>query len=157
MMHSDFLPTAANNRAFIVVASVPFPRRQNNGRVHRGGPAEGQWHVMGKVEIRPGVWMAYEDHWCGEPWTVPQTVVMIHGNSESSCAWTCWVPHLARHYRVVRPDLPGFGASPEPADSAGSCAVSARRPAPPSMAGAPRNWPVTSGAFSTPSTSRTAI
>ena len=70
---------------------------------------------MGKVEIRPGVWMAYEDHWFGEPWAVPETVVMIHGNSESSRAWTCWVPHLARHYRVVRPDLPGFGASPEPA------------------------------------------
>ena len=54
---------------------------------------------MGKVEIRPGVWMAYEDHWFGEPWTAPETVVMIHGNSESSRAWTCWVPHLARHYR----------------------------------------------------------
>ena len=81
---------------------------------------------MGKVEIRPGVWMAYEDHWFGEPWTVPETVVMIHGNSESSRAWTCWVPHLARHYRVVRPDLPGFGASPEPADygwSAGELAA----------------------------------
>ena len=71
---------------------------------------------MGKVEIRPGVWMAYEDHWFGEPWTVPETAVMIHGNSESSRAWTCWVPQLARHYRVVRPDLPGFGASPEPAE-----------------------------------------
>ena len=47
---------------------------------------------MGKVEIRPGVWMAYEDHWFGEPWTVPETVVMVHGNSESSRAWTCWVP-----------------------------------------------------------------
>jgi pimeloyl-ACP methyl ester carboxylesterase len=61
-----------------------------------------------------------------EPWTVPETVVMIHGNSESSRAWTCWVPHLARHYRVVRPDLPGFGASPEPADygwSAGELAA----------------------------------
>ena len=81
---------------------------------------------MGKVEIRPGVWMAYEDHWFGEPWTVPETVVMVHGNSESSRAWTCWVPHLARHYRVVRPDLPGFGASPEPADygwSAGELAA----------------------------------
>jgi 3-oxoadipate enol-lactonase len=67
-----------------------------------------------RVEIRPGVWMAYEDHWFGEPWTVPETVVMVHGNSESSRAWTCWVPHLARHYRVVRPDLPGYGQSPEP-------------------------------------------
>jgi 3-oxoadipate enol-lactonase len=77
---------------------------------------------MGKVEIRPGVWMAYEDHSFGEPWTAPETVVMIHGNSESSRAWTCWVPHLARHYRVVRPDLPGFGASPEPADYGWSAA-----------------------------------
>jgi pimeloyl-ACP methyl ester carboxylesterase len=60
--------------------------------------------------------MAYEDHWFGEPWITPETVVMIHGNSESSRAWNPWVPHLARHHRVVRPDLPGFGASPLPAD-----------------------------------------
>jgi 3-oxoadipate enol-lactonase len=69
---------------------------------------------MHKVEIRPGVWMAYEDDWFGEPWTTPETVVMVHGNSESSRAWTTWVPHLAGKYRVIRPDLPGFGASSEP-------------------------------------------
>jgi 3-oxoadipate enol-lactonase len=69
---------------------------------------------MQKVEIRPGAWMAYEDHWFGPPWTTPETVVMIHGNSESSRAWTPWVPHLAGKYRVLRPDLPGFGASDEP-------------------------------------------
>ena len=69
---------------------------------------------MPKVEIRPGVEMAYEDHWFGKPWNVPQTVVMVHGNSESSRAWTPWVPHLSGKYRVVRPDLPGFGASAEP-------------------------------------------
>jgi 3-oxoadipate enol-lactonase len=69
---------------------------------------------MRELEIRPGVWIAYEDHWFGEPWTIPETVVMVHGNSESSRAWACWVPHFARTYRVVRPDLPGFGASPAP-------------------------------------------
>jgi 3-oxoadipate enol-lactonase len=69
---------------------------------------------MQKVEIRPDVWMAYEDHWFGRPWTHPETVVMIHGNAESSRAWTPWVPHLAGKYRVLRPDLPGFGASTEP-------------------------------------------
>src|SRR5262249_15689423 len=70
--------------------------------------------------------MAYEDHWFGEPWTVPQTVVMVHGNSESSRAWAPWVPHLSGKYRVVRPDLPGFGASPVPKDyswSAGELAA----------------------------------
>ncbi len=69
---------------------------------------------MEKAEIRPGVWMAYEDHWFGPPWTTPETVVMIHGNSESSRAWASWVPHLSGKYRVLRPDLPGFGASTEP-------------------------------------------
>src|SRR5262245_16213104 len=69
---------------------------------------------MHKVEIRPGVIMAYEDDWFGPPWTTPEIVVMVHGNSESSRAWTCWVPHLAGTYRVIRIDLPGFGASSEP-------------------------------------------
>jgi 3-oxoadipate enol-lactonase len=70
---------------------------------------------MPEVEIRPGVRMAYEDHWFGKPWTTPETVVMVHGNCESSRAWTPWVPHLAGQCRVIRPDLPGFGASPVPA------------------------------------------
>jgi 3-oxoadipate enol-lactonase len=77
---------------------------------------------MQKAEIRPGVWMAYEDHWFGPPWSTPETVVMIHGNSESSRAWTQWVPYLAGRYRVVRPDLPGFGASTEPPDYGWSAA-----------------------------------
>jgi 3-oxoadipate enol-lactonase len=71
---------------------------------------------MPQVEIRSGERMAYEEHWFGAPWTSPETVVMVHGNSESARAWTPWVPHLAGKYRVIRPDLPGFGASPEPAE-----------------------------------------
>src|SRR5262245_23851731 len=69
---------------------------------------------MHKVAIRPDVWMAYEDHWFGPPWTQPQTVVFVHGNSASAQAWTCWVPHFSGRYRVIRLDLPGFGASSEP-------------------------------------------
>src|SRR5262245_18428174 len=69
---------------------------------------------MQKLEVRPGVWMAYEDHWFGEPWLTPGPVVMMHGNAEYSKAWARWVPHLAGHYRIIRPDMPGFGASPEP-------------------------------------------
>ena len=70
---------------------------------------------MPAIEIRPAVSLAYEDHWFGDPWTVPETVVMVHGNAESSRAWTGFVPHLARRYRVIRPDMPGFGASLAPA------------------------------------------
>jgi 3-oxoadipate enol-lactonase len=69
---------------------------------------------MKTLEIRPDLTLAYEDQCFVEPWSAPQTMVMVHGNAESSRAWTCWVPHLARKYRVVRPDMPGFGASSAP-------------------------------------------
>src|SRR4029079_15834546 len=55
---------------------------------------------MRQVTIRPEVWMAYEDHWFGEPWTTPETVVMVHRNSESSRACICSVPPRETHYRV---------------------------------------------------------
>ncbi len=46
-----------------------------------------------------------------DPWCKPQTIVLMHGLGESSAVWYGWVPQLARDYRVVRPDLRGFGAS----------------------------------------------
>jgi pimeloyl-ACP methyl ester carboxylesterase len=71
---------------------------------------------MHRVEIRPRLWMAYEDDWYGKPWTVPEIVVLVHGNAESARAWTAWVPLLAASYRVIRLDMPGFGASTVPED-----------------------------------------
>ena len=56
-----------------------------------------------------------DDH--TDPWTRPETVVLIHGFTECTEAWRCWVPHFSRHYRVVRYDLRGFGETgPVPAD-----------------------------------------
>lgn len=46
-----------------------------------------------------------------DPWRRPDTVLMVHGLAESGEAWRAWVPQLARHYRVVRIDLRGFGRS----------------------------------------------
>ena len=46
-----------------------------------------------------------------DPWRAADTVLMLHGNAESGLAWYGWVPTLARHYRVVRPDMRGFGQS----------------------------------------------
>lgn len=46
-----------------------------------------------------------------DPWRQPETILMLHGNAESGLAWYAWVPHLARRYRVVRPDMRGFGES----------------------------------------------
>jgi len=52
-----------------------------------------------------------------DPWRTPETILALHGNAESGLAWYAWMPHLARRYRVVRPDMRGFGQStPMPRD-----------------------------------------
>jgi 3-oxoadipate enol-lactonase len=69
---------------------------------------------MPVVDIRPGLSIAYQDDCFAAPWSKPGTVLLVHGNSESSRAWTQWVPYLAGRYRVIRIDMPGFGASTAP-------------------------------------------
>ena len=56
----------------------------------------------------------FRDDWFGEPWHKPDAVVLIHGALESGIVWYAWIPTLAKHYRVVRPDLPGCGLSSVP-------------------------------------------
>lgn len=53
----------------------------------------------------------YREDWLGEPWRKPESVVLIHGNDESSREWYAWVPRMAQQYRLIRPDLPGLGHS----------------------------------------------
>jgi 3-oxoadipate enol-lactonase len=61
--------------------------------------------------------MHYEVDDFTDPWRRPETILLLHGNAESGRAWYGWVPSLARQYRVVRPDMRGFGAStPMPRD-----------------------------------------
>jgi pimeloyl-ACP methyl ester carboxylesterase len=61
--------------------------------------------------------MYYEVDDFTDPWTEPETILMLHGNCESGAAWYGWVPHLARRFRVVRPDMRGHGRStPMPRD-----------------------------------------
>jgi 3-oxoadipate enol-lactonase len=72
---------------------------------------------MPQFQPTPDLDMHYRVDDFTDPWRTPQTVLMLHGNAESSLAWYAWVPNLARRYRVVRPDMRGFGAStPMPAD-----------------------------------------
>ena len=69
------------------------------------------------VRIPPDLDLRYLVDDFTDPWREPATVLMLHGNAESSAAWYAWVPTLARHFRVVRPDMRGFGAStPMPRD-----------------------------------------
>jgi 3-oxoadipate enol-lactonase len=46
-----------------------------------------------------------------DPWTTAPWVVLMHGVAENSDAWYGWIPHIARHYRVLRFDVRGFGRS----------------------------------------------
>lgn len=39
-----------------------------------------------------------------DSWTKPETVLLLHGNAESSLAWYAWVPHPARHNRPTGSD-----------------------------------------------------
>jgi 3-oxoadipate enol-lactonase len=57
----------------------------------------------------------YRDDWFGEPWRKPEAAVLIHGNDESSIVWFGWVPRMGQEFRLIRPDLPGFGRSRIPA------------------------------------------
>src|SRR5690606_41342052 len=50
------------------------------------------------------------DQGAGEP------VVLVHDTPSSSNEWRYIIPTLAAHYRVLAPDLLGFGASSRPAD-----------------------------------------
>src|SRR3989304_5365632 len=48
-----------------------------------------------------------DDH--TDPWTSPETVLFVHGFTESTEAWRAWVPHFSRGYRVGRIAQRGFG------------------------------------------------
>ena len=54
-------------------------------------------------------------HYCSDdftdPWKPSATVVLVHPGMGSALRLYAWVPHLARDYRVIRPDIRGHGRS----------------------------------------------
>lgn len=72
---------------------------------------------MPTMRLSPGVDLFYQIDEFTDPWRAAETVFLLHGNAESGEAWRAWIPHLGRRYRIVRPDLRGFGKStPMPED-----------------------------------------
>ena len=69
---------------------------------------------MPTLTIEHQVSLSYEDHCFADPWTEPETIVLIHGNGDSAESWYAWVPELSGRFRVIRPDLRGFGKSSVP-------------------------------------------
>jgi pimeloyl-ACP methyl ester carboxylesterase len=72
---------------------------------------------MPTLRVSPELEMFYTVDDYTDPWSAPEAVLLLHGNCESGLAWYRWVPQLARRYRVVRPDMRGYGRStPMPRD-----------------------------------------
>src|SRR5690606_3635800 len=62
-------------------------------------------------DLPPDLRLFYKvDDWT-DAWTRPETILLVHGFTESTEAWHGWISHLARRYRVIRVDLRGFGQS----------------------------------------------
>ncbi len=66
---------------------------------------------MPLLRLSPDFELNYRTDDFTDPWRASDAMLMIHGNNESGAAWYGWVPHLARKYRIVRPDMRGFGES----------------------------------------------
>lgn len=69
---------------------------------------------MQSFEASDGVRLAYVVDDYTDPWTTPETLIILHAAMGSSRRLYAWVPILARDFRVVRPDLRGHGASQVP-------------------------------------------
>lgn len=47
---------------------------------------------MSDFQLATGYTMHYEEEDFTDPWTAPETVLLLHGNCESGLAWFGWVP-----------------------------------------------------------------
>ena len=63
---------------------------------------------------RDGMKISYYVDDFTDPWTKPDTVLLLHAAMGNAQRWFKWVPRLVRQYRVVRMELRGHGASQMP-------------------------------------------
>jgi pimeloyl-ACP methyl ester carboxylesterase len=99
----------------VAAASDLMPTRMaaQSATMDAGGCDE---KAVPSVSLSPGLQMHYRVDWLGAPWAKPETVLFIHGNLESGEVWYGWVPRMGQRFRLLRPDLPGFGLSTVPAN-----------------------------------------
>jgi pimeloyl-ACP methyl ester carboxylesterase len=79
-------------------------------------PEDGGERGGSVASLRPGLQMFYKDEWFGAPWLDAEPVVFLHGNLETNAIWYGWVPRMAQRFRLLLPDLPGYGRSTVPSD-----------------------------------------
>lgn len=69
---------------------------------------------MPMMETRDGLEVAYYEYDFTDPWTRPDTILLLHAAMGSTRRWYRWIPRLARGYRVLAMDLRGHGRSAIP-------------------------------------------
>ncbi|WP_417725699.1 alpha/beta fold hydrolase [Salipiger sp.] len=69
---------------------------------------------MPDVKIDETLTLHYELDCFAEPWTKPETILLVHGIGGASEEWFAWVPPLSADYQVLRVDLRGWGRSTVP-------------------------------------------
>ena len=74
----------------------------------------GRQPVVRSFRTSDGLRLGYvtDDH--TDPWRPSDTLVLLHAAHGCARRFYAWVPHLAREFRVVRPDLRGHGESEVP-------------------------------------------
>ena len=73
---------------------------------------------MEQLVARDGLKIAYYVDDFTDPWTRPDTMLLLHAAMGNATRWFRWVPRLARQFRVVRMELRGHGRSGMPAPDA---------------------------------------
>lgn len=96
---------------FPLVSQALAPMAQGRARPEENAARRGL-----TVSVSTGLQMFYRDEWFGAPWLKPEPAVFLHGNLETSDVWYGWVPRMAQHFRLILPDLPGFGGSTVPSN-----------------------------------------
>ena len=58
-----------------------------------------------------GIRVFYQEDNFTDPWKNRPTLILQHGNGRSGLFWNRWIPYLAPHFRIIRPDMRGVGRS----------------------------------------------
>jgi len=69
-----------------------------------------------KRRSAPSLYYAIDDY--TDPWRNAPWLLLQHGYGRHSGFWYSWVPYLSRFFRIIRPDMRGFGRSREGYDPA---------------------------------------
>lgn len=106
--------------ALLVAIYFLFPRAvfnaARNAQRRKGGMA------LKSVEAGGLIWPYLEGGKAGGA-----ALVLVHGFGGDKDNWSFYAPHVAPHYRVIAPDLPGFGEGPRDPSLSHSGAAQAER------------------------------